>query len=426
MEVTTETAILREAANLETNKLRTEDRAIHDWYRFVLAFPPHLVRSYVDEFRLDNTSQLLDPFCGTGTTVVEAKKLNVNAIGLEANPMAWFASKTKCTWTFSDQGLLRAMEEVSTTTSRMLASSNSLLRVLDPEAEAVLIRNSISPLPLHKSLILLEAIENHPSQEAKPYMLLALGTSLKDEIGNLRFGPEVGVGRIKSDAEVVELWRNRVESIATDLKDHKGIMRGRTRIVRCDSRAIGNLRIQKPFDAVITSPPYPNEKDYTRATRLESVVLGFINNRKDVRSLKSSLMRSNTKNVFKGDDDDTWVEDNPTIQKLAEKLEIERLELGKNSGFERLYHRVVRLYFGGMYRHLQSLQPKLNEGAKLAYVVGDQASYFGIKIRTGEIIAAIAEELGYTHVRTDLFRTRKATATNEDLREEVVVLRWNR
>jgi hypothetical protein len=45
-------------------------------------------------------------------------------------------------------------------------------------------------------------------------------------------------------------------------------------------------------------------------------------------------------------------------------------------------------------------------------------------IRTGEIIADIASSVGYEVVGIDLFRTRLATATKEQLREEVVVLRW--
>jgi hypothetical protein len=38
------------------------------------------------------------------------------------------------------------------------------------------------------------------------------------------------------------------------------------------------------IDVVITSPPYPNEKDYTRTTRLESGLLGFIRNEKELRA----------------------------------------------------------------------------------------------------------------------------------------------
>jgi hypothetical protein len=45
-------------------------------------------------------------------------------------------------------------------------------------------------------------------------------------------------------------------------------------------------------------------------------------------------------------------------------------------------------------------------------------------IRTGQLLANIAESHGYEVVSLDLFRTRLATATREQLREEVVVLRW--
>ena len=45
-------------------------------------------------------------------------------------------------------------------------------------------------------------------------------------------------------------------------------------------------------------------------------------------------------------------------------------------------------------------------------------------IRTGQLLAEIAQSLGYELIGIDLFRTRLATATREQLREEVVVLRW--
>ena len=89
-----------------------------------------------------------------------------------------------------------------------------------------------------------------------------------------------------------------------------------------------------------------------------------------------------------------------------------------------LYHRVTKLYFGGMAKHLAALRKALRPGAKLAYVVGDQASYLRVMIRTGQILADIAESLGYEIDDIDLFRTRLATATKEQLREEVVRLRW--
>jgi hypothetical protein len=46
-------------------------------------------------------------------------------------------------------------------------------------------------------------------------------------------------------------------------------------------------------------------------------------------------------------------------------------------------------------------------------------------IRTGQLLAGIAESLDYEVVGLDLFRTRLSTATKMQLREEVVILRWN-
>ena len=59
---------LKTRENSIANKILEEDRAFHDWYRFVLSFPPHLVREYIKKFRLGKIDTLLDPFCGTGTT----------------------------------------------------------------------------------------------------------------------------------------------------------------------------------------------------------------------------------------------------------------------------------------------------------------------------------------------------------------------
>jgi len=122
--------------------------------------------------------------------------------------------------------------------------------------------------------------------------------------------------------------------------------------------------------------------------------------------------------------DDREIAEIDHIQRLVEQIEARRIELGKTSGFEKLYARVTKLYFGGMARHLHELTSVLKPGAKLAYVVGDQASYLQVMIRTGQLLADIAERQGYEVERIDLFRTRFATATQQELREEVVVLKW--
>lgn len=192
--------------------------------------------------------------------------------------------------------------------------------------------------------------------------------------------------------------------------------------LNCDARFISHTLQPNSIDCVITSPPYPNEKDYTRTTRLENVILGYIHNAEELKGTKKNLLRSNTKNVYKGDTDDLWVKDIQSIQGLAAQIEAKRIELNKTSGFEKLYHKVLKLYFGGMAKHLMDLKPYLKDGAKLAYVVGDQASYFRIPVRTAALLGEVAESIGYTIDGIDLFRERLSTTTKSLIREEVLLL----
>lgn len=86
------------AVRSDINRLAADDAPIHRWYRFVLSFPPHLVRTYLTKFGIEPGQVVLDPCCGTGTTVVECKKLGIEAIGVERNPVAFFASQVKTDW----------------------------------------------------------------------------------------------------------------------------------------------------------------------------------------------------------------------------------------------------------------------------------------------------------------------------------------
>ena len=426
-----------ELKNSEKNKLDHSDRKFHDWYRFVLSYPPHLVRQYIKEFGLTENDIVLDPFCGTGTTLVEAKLQNIPSIGIEANPFAHFASSVKIDWQIDSLELLRIAREIKDASNQEIEEKGitdipslkninaKSLRQLTAEQEKLMLKDSLSPLPLHKCLTLLDNINKHKDTPYYKYLTLALANSAVFQFSNLRFGPEVGVGKLKPDSPVITPWFKQISKIVKDIEHSKALDTDiAAKVILSDSRNLKDLLSGYKISAVITSPPYPNEKDYTRTTRLESVLLGFINSNDELKKFKKTLLRSNTRGVYKGDTDDEYVKSFPEIQRIAEEIEKRRIELGKTSGFEKLYHKVTKLYFGGIAKHLLELQSVLKPNAYLAYVVGDQASYLRVMIRTGHLIAEIAQTLGYELVRIDLFRTRFSTATKTDLNEEVVILRW--
>jgi len=90
---------------------------------------------------------------------------------------------------------------------------------------------------------------------------LGLANALLFSISNLRFGPEVGIGKPKGDVPVISSWLHDVNKIAVDLSLVAGKPYPPTSVHLADARQIGDVVEPNSVDAVITSPPYPNEKD---------------------------------------------------------------------------------------------------------------------------------------------------------------------
>jgi DNA modification methylase len=439
--------------NITINRLHTEDQPIHGWYRFVLGYPPHLVRKYLKSFGGDpDIDWVFDPFCGTATTPVEARLNGYRTISTDANPISVLAARVKLNWNVNIRQIDCEIKKILSRSASIMSllslppflqsqpfglfevipeSNEDLMTVkemIGPEAMKIIPSNFISERPLWRVLAIRHAIEtsNLPKNEQN-LLLLALANVIITVAGNMGFGPEVYLKKpLREDADVLGAFWTTVQGMINDLKclDTRSSY-PEAKVFRDDSRSLGTLSGQDPIGIVITSPPYPNEKDYTRSTRLESVLLGLISSKKDLRALKQNLLRSNTRNVFVDDDDDQYIQDVPSVLSIVEEIEKRRIELGKTSGFERLYHRAAGLYFGGMYRHFVSLYDRLRPGARCAYVVGDQMSYFRVHIKTAHLLADMAMKAGFSVDGIELWRTRRSTVTRLDLDENVLILRRN-
>ncbi len=64
---------------------------LHNIHPYPCKFPSKVAEKYITS----EATSILDPFCGSGTTVLEASKKNIKAYGLDCNPIATLISKSK-------------------------------------------------------------------------------------------------------------------------------------------------------------------------------------------------------------------------------------------------------------------------------------------------------------------------------------------
>jgi 16S rRNA G966 N2-methylase RsmD len=401
---------------------------VHDWYRFRLGFSDHLVSDLLAEFGATKQTKVLDPFCGTGTVLVECMKQGIDCAGIDANPATYFAAQVKTTWDLDPGRVLELLDDVENSFERHLSVKTL---VGDPtfrylEHAGFLKRGWIETEPLLEAVALKLAIRAlRTSEKYRRLLLLALLSGVVEDGSNLKFGPELYCATRTTAPDVLGSFIDRVEAMATDLRILSVVASARATVFLGDSRECGRLLGRREqFDMVICSPPYPAEHDYTRNTRMELALLEHVVDRESLREIKHTMIRSHTKGLYNSDNDRQYVKSDRPVQSLV--AQIETAVKGKTYGFARLYPRVAEEYFGGVVRHLRNLRNLLAPDALCAYIVGDQSSYLGVHIPTANVLAHLAEQNGYQLVEIRHWRHRWSSSMSRQVGENILILRCSR
>ena len=400
---------------------------VHDWYRFVWGYSDHLVAGILREWDLPSNARVLDPFCGTGTTLVECLKNGLAATGVDASPASLFVARTKTRWNLSSNHLLWALERLLAIESRLpkqIANYQRDNTYCYLKESGMLDRGWINTKPLTSALAIKRAISRvQGPARYRNLLTLALLDTVVQEASNVRFGPEVYVGRNRTAPRVLDAFASRVLVMASDLDILPGAQPS-CRVLRGDSRNLATV-IKRgscgPYQAIICSPPYPAEHDYTRNARLELAFLESVSDRASVQKIKRSMIRSHTKGVYKTDNDWRLAWTHPELATILREIDEKVQDI--SHGFARLYSTVIASYFGGMLRHFRGAFSVLAPNARAAYVVSDQASYANVPIPTAEILADIAEEAGFVVEEIRHWRQRQSSTTSRSISENILIVR---
>jgi DNA modification methylase len=445
----------------QSNLARLNDLSIHDWYRFVYAYSDQIVTGLVDEFGITQDDLVIDPFNGTGTTTLAAKKLGIDAIGTDTSPASVLSARTKTNWDVDlDEFRKRRSELLSTLQPRFTQISSEGNTTLDsfgnstseeidlskydfsePEKTP---KGWLSEKPLKKMKVLRYHVEEMPDDEVTDLFRLAMIAILPEDVGNVRFGPEATRDRKQEgDKDVYSILKKKLDKVEQGLEQVQDAVEsgkvgpGETEILRADARELADTlrsesrllntdRHEGEIDYLITSPPYPAEHDYTRNQRLELIWLGVCDDNNDLQKIKKMNIRSHTKNIYVADDEgeQTNIRENDRIDAIVSEMENIIEEENISHGFGQYYPRVIEEYFAGMLHHFEQVYELMADGGKAAYVVGDSGSYWQVEVETAEILAELAKErVGFADPQIRLWRNMAATTADyDDVEENILIL----
>lgn len=250
----------------------------HSIHSYTAKLIPQIPRSLIERYTRKNDI-VFDPFCGSGTTLLEAALLSRNAIGIDINPLAVLISEAKTTPLDVDElrlAIRLVKEKAKNGNGRAIVEFPNIDYWFSKKAQEELsiinfsVENGKSNEGLYKFLLTCFSSIIRKSSYADPRM--AKTYKSKRVIEKIKSGWTPAP--IQYFEEVLDKNFEKVKS----LSEHLNANNNYVKVFQGDARETSALLKQNGIDEVdfiITSPPYINAQDYFRSYKLELWWLGL-------------------------------------------------------------------------------------------------------------------------------------------------------
>lgn len=233
------------------------ENGIHTIHSYPAKFIPQIPRGLLHLFPPEDGTVILDPFCGSGTTLVEAIKAGYDAWGVDLHPLACLISKVKTT---------PLPESLDASTDRILQQAQR--RLEDGEIQIPLIPrlNHWFKAEVQCALATLTAeIAAEPITEIREALRVALSSIIvrvSNQESDTRYA---AIENNYTAADVLAQFRSAALSINRalfSLSDNLFRRLGRATVLNQDILTVTPQSLPHNVGLVITSPPYPNAYEY--------------------------------------------------------------------------------------------------------------------------------------------------------------------
>ena len=235
----------------------------YGWLRLTPAYSVHLVRELL-ESRTRPMLPVLDPFCGTGTTLLTCAELGIPCATLDVNPFLVWLARAK-TAQYSRKSLSRADLLVTEMSRAALARGNA------PWLPALYQIEKWWGKPALHALGRAFAVLQHSDADAPARDLAKLSfcrsliTSANVSFGHQSMSFAQGASKTPSAARVSAALREAFVPIAKAASI--ALPKSPRRVHLGDARTVAKHVGKSAFGAVVTSPPYANRMSYVRELR---------------------------------------------------------------------------------------------------------------------------------------------------------------
>jgi site-specific DNA-methyltransferase (cytosine-N4-specific) len=392
----TQQARLELAANAGKNKQSTR-YSVHGLHEYKGKFNPQVAKAILNIFDIHPGDRVLDPFCGSGTTLVECAHLGVAGYGTDLNPLAVYLANAKLL------ALSLASAELQQQLSKLRKPSKRLPKIKRSSDARTDYLAAWFTSEMHDAI---ENLKHHIEAtcgNAAPVFLAIASNLLRDY--SLQDPIDLRIRRRKSPLPSTPLFSafvSAAEAFIGRLSHAQDVIppqASKGTAIRHDI-----ISSSKPFsfkfDAAITSPPYAMALPYIDTQRLSLVWLGLLPP-SQILKLESDLVGSRE---FRGEAKRLA---RKALETNADGLPHEQAKfclelfkaLGPTDGFRRqAVPDLLYRYFTTMRSSFRNIRKLMKRRAPYALIVGHNHTTLGgtrFDIDTPTHLASLAQSVGW-------------------------------
>lgn len=378
----------------------------HRWIRYREGYAGELVKEILRRYPLLPDSVVVDPMCGSGTTLVACNELGVRSFGFDVSPFAIAASRCKG-FSLEPIQIDNLLKEAQAAIEKA-RKKNYPLSKFDEDISKYFEEANLQQLVNMKRVI--RGRTESVCREILEFAVLAI---LEDCSNRKKDGNGLATRRTQISDCYGAFWK-KVEMFASDYKDapHSALSEAHIH----DARHLDSLQLQEVFNShdigsIVFSPPYANSFDYFESYKLELVFMEWT----DATMIheKRKMLVRNYRIGRQANLESDLREVDLLCSEVERRIPEKEAEMGVRDGRTRLVPNMLRGYFADMTRIINSGMSRLLPGGHM-HIVVDQSAYVGVPIPTDILIALIGENAGFEVVK--MIECRRANTSGQQLR----------